>query len=90
MEFDDGYSQELEVAVKAVHMACLLCKRVQERLLSKSGDHVQSKDDNSLVTVAGNSLPPSLFSLLYFLEIGCYLLLALSFALYLFVCLFFN
>ncbi|XP_019162131.1 PREDICTED: PAP-specific phosphatase HAL2-like [Ipomoea nil] len=36
---DDKYSKELEVAVKAVHMACLLCER-------------HSKDDNFLVTIA--------------------------------------
>ncbi|KAK4399101.1 hypothetical protein Sango_1385600 [Sesamum angolense] len=60
LEFDDmdlgKYSKELEVAVKAVQMASLLCQRVQESLLSRSNDHVQSKDDNSPVTVAGNSL----------------------------------
>lgn len=48
----DEYAVELEVAVKAVHMACLLCQKVQESLLSKSSDIVQSKDDNSPVTVA--------------------------------------
>ncbi|KAL0305759.1 UNVERIFIED_CONTAM: PAP-specific phosphatase HAL2-like [Sesamum radiatum] len=56
LEFDDmdlgKYSKELEVAVKAVQMASLLCQRVQESLLSRSNDHVQSKDDNSPVTVA--------------------------------------
>ncbi|XP_031128694.1 PAP-specific phosphatase HAL2-like isoform X2 [Ipomoea triloba] len=36
---DDKYSKELEIAVKAVHMACLLCER-------------HSKDDNFLVTIA--------------------------------------
>ncbi|KAI3466667.1 hypothetical protein Pfo_023330 [Paulownia fortunei] len=51
MDFEK-YSKELEVAVKAVHMACLLCQRVQESLLAKSNDHVQSKDDDSPVTVA--------------------------------------
>ncbi|XP_075502979.1 3',5'-bisphosphate nucleotidase AHL-like [Primulina tabacum] len=48
----DEYADELEVAVKAVHMACLLCQKVQESLLSKSSDIVQSKDDDSPVTVA--------------------------------------
>lgn len=48
----DRYSQELEVAVKAVHMACLLCRRVQESLIFQRNVHVQSKDDNSPVTVA--------------------------------------
>ncbi|KAI3456279.1 hypothetical protein Pfo_012942 [Paulownia fortunei] len=48
----EKYSKELEVAVKVVHMACLLCQRVQESLLSKSNDIVLSKNDNSPVTVA--------------------------------------
>ncbi|KAH6763955.1 HAL2-like protein [Perilla frutescens var. frutescens] len=48
----EKYSRELEVAVKAVHMACLLCRRVQENLIFKSNVHVQSKDDDSPVTVA--------------------------------------
>ncbi|KAK4485217.1 hypothetical protein RD792_007844 [Penstemon davidsonii] len=48
----EKYSKELEIAVKAVHLACLLCQRVQERLLNKSSEQVQSKDDNSPVTVA--------------------------------------
>ncbi|GFP96341.1 pap-specific phosphatase hal2-like [Phtheirospermum japonicum] len=47
-----NYSEELEIAVKAVHMASLLCQRVQESLLAKSNGHVQSKDDDSPVTVA--------------------------------------
>lgn len=50
----DNYSNELDVAVKAVQMACSLCQRVQKSLLSKSTSLVQSKDDNSLVTIAGN------------------------------------
>lgn len=52
MDADEYGSVELEVAVKAVHMACLLCRKVQESLLSKSSDIVQSKDDNSPVTIA--------------------------------------
>ncbi|KAK3028521.1 hypothetical protein RJ639_038589 [Escallonia herrerae] len=48
----DKYSKELEVAVRAVHMACLMCQRVQEILVSKGIDQVQSKEDNSPVTVA--------------------------------------
>lgn len=51
----EKYSEELEVAVKAVHMACLLCKGVQESLIARSDERVQSKDDDSPVTVAGNS-----------------------------------
>ncbi|PIN19338.1 Salt-sensitive 3'-phosphoadenosine-5'-phosphatase HAL2/SAL1 [Handroanthus impetiginosus] len=46
------YSKELEVAVKAVQMACLLCQRVQESVLAKSDEQVQAKADDSLVTVA--------------------------------------
>lgn len=48
------YSKELDVAVRAVQMACFLCQKVQESLISKSSSQVQSKDDNSPVTVAGN------------------------------------
>lgn len=49
----DNYAKELEVAVRVVHVACALCGRVQERLLSASNDHVMSKDDDSPVTIAG-------------------------------------
>lgn len=45
------YDRELEVAVKAVQLACVLCQRVQDRLL-KNEEKVNSKDDNSFVTVA--------------------------------------
>lgn len=49
------YSQELGVAVRAVHMACLLCQIVQENMVSNTKDHeISSKDDNSPVTIAGN------------------------------------
>jgi len=44
----EEYSKELDVAVRAVQMACSLCQKVQETLISKS-----SKDCNSSVTVAG-------------------------------------
>lgn len=47
------YSKELDVAVRVVHMACSLCQRVQEGLVSTNSDQVKSKDDDSLVTVAG-------------------------------------
>lgn len=51
---DDGmYSEELSVAVRVVHMACCLCRRVQENLVSTSSEQVKSKDDDSPVTVAG-------------------------------------
>ncbi|KAM3362418.1 PAP-specific phosphatase HAL2-like [Capsicum galapagoense] len=52
MNNSEGYSKELEIAVRAVHMACLLCQRVQENLLSESSQLVHSKDDNSPVTIA--------------------------------------
>lgn len=47
------FEKELEIGVKAVQMACALCQRVQEGLISKTGNGFQSKDDNSPVTVAG-------------------------------------
>ncbi|BBH00837.1 HAL2-like protein, partial [Prunus dulcis] len=47
-----NYSQELDVAVRTVQLACSLCQRVQNSLISKTSDGVQSKDDNSPVTVA--------------------------------------
>lgn len=49
----ENYSEELDVAVRVVHLACSLCQRVQEGLVSASSDHVKSKDDDSPVTVAG-------------------------------------
>ncbi|XP_041024870.1 PAP-specific phosphatase HAL2-like [Juglans microcarpa x Juglans regia] len=48
----EKYYQELDVAVRAVQMACSLCQRVQDSLISKSNDQIKSKDDNSPVTVA--------------------------------------
>ncbi|KAJ4842615.1 hypothetical protein Tsubulata_034098 [Turnera subulata] len=49
----EDYSNELEVAVRAVQIACFLCQKVQESLISKATTtHVQAKDDNSPVTVA--------------------------------------
>lgn len=48
------FSKELDVAVRVVHLACALCQRVQNSLLSSNGSQVNSKDDDSLVTVAGN------------------------------------
>lgn len=53
---DEKYAEELDVAVKAVHMACSLCGRVQRGLISRTSDEVKSKDDDSPVTVAGISL----------------------------------
>ncbi|EOY28371.1 PAP-specific phosphatase HAL2-like isoform 2 [Theobroma cacao] len=48
----EKYSKELDVAVRAVQMACSLCQKVQESLISKANSPVHSKDDNSPVTVA--------------------------------------
>lgn len=47
-----SYSRELYVAVRVVHLACSLCKRVQEGLVTNGNDQVHSKDDDSPVTVA--------------------------------------
>ncbi|KAF4386893.1 hypothetical protein F8388_006848 [Cannabis sativa] len=44
--------KELELAVRAVQMACSLCQRVQDSIISKTSNEIQSKDDNSPVTVA--------------------------------------
>lgn len=50
---NDTYTKELDVAVRVVHMACSLCQKVQEGLLSRGSNHVLSKEDNSPVTIAG-------------------------------------
>lgn len=47
------YSKELGVGVRAVHMACLLCQKIQHALVLETNEHVSSKDDNSPVTIAG-------------------------------------
>ncbi|KAF7836759.1 PAP-specific phosphatase HAL2-like [Senna tora] len=60
----DKYTKELEVAVRVVHVACDLCGRVQERLLSANIDHVVSKDDDSPVTVADLSVQATISWLL--------------------------
>ncbi|EEF40909.1 diphosphonucleoside phosphohydrolase, putative [Ricinus communis] len=48
----EKYSKELDIAVRAVQMACSLCQKVQDSLISKTSAHVQAKDDNSPVTIA--------------------------------------
>ena len=53
MEREKKWSEELDVAVRVVRMACSLCQRVQKGLVLENGDQVQSKDDDSLVTIAG-------------------------------------
>uniref|UniRef100_A0A803MH76 3'(2'),5'-bisphosphate nucleotidase n=1 Tax=Chenopodium quinoa TaxID=63459 RepID=A0A803MH76_CHEQI len=50
------FSKELDVAVRVVHLACALCQRVQNSLLSTNASQVNSKDDDSLVTVADYSV----------------------------------
>ena len=47
----EKYSKELDVAVRAVQMACSLCQKVQDSLISKTNSPVHYKDDN--VTMAG-------------------------------------
>ena len=49
------YSKELEVAVRAVQMACSLCQKLQENLISsiQVNNLVLSDDDNFPVKVAG-------------------------------------
>lgn len=49
----EKYAKELDIAVRVVHMACSLCQRVQKGLVSTDSAEVKSKDDNSLVTIAG-------------------------------------
>ncbi|KAG1365295.1 PAP-specific phosphatase HAL2-like [Cocos nucifera] len=46
------YSKELDVAVRVVQMACSLCQRVQSELVGRKQDEIESKDDDSPVTVA--------------------------------------
>ena len=53
---DEKYSKELDVAVRVVHMACSLCQRVQKGLASMNSAQVKSKDDDSLVTIAGTTM----------------------------------
>ncbi|KAF5730642.1 PAP-specific phosphatase HAL2-like [Tripterygium wilfordii] len=52
MDGEGKYARELDVAVRVVHMACALCQRVQEGLVSSSSGQVTSKDDDSPVTIA--------------------------------------
>lgn len=58
---DEKCCKELEIAVKAVHVACLLCQKVQQNLIFNGNEDVQAKDDNSPVTIAGNSSLLNLF-----------------------------
>uniref|UniRef100_A0A0A0LDM4 Uncharacterized protein n=1 Tax=Cucumis sativus TaxID=3659 RepID=A0A0A0LDM4_CUCSA len=49
---DGEYSKELDIAVRVVHLACALCRRVQEGLLENGNAQVKAKDDDSPVTIA--------------------------------------
>lgn len=49
--FQGKYDQELEVAVRAVQLACILTQLTQERIL-RNEENAGSKSDRSLVTVA--------------------------------------
>ncbi|MBA0606547.1 hypothetical protein Godav_018998 [Gossypium davidsonii] len=51
-EKNDKYGKELDVAVRIVHMACSLCQKVQQSLVSAASGHVLAKDDDSPVTIA--------------------------------------
>ena len=52
---DGQFSKEFYVAARVVHLACSLCQKVRNTLLSTTHQQVESKDDDSLVTIAGNS-----------------------------------
>ncbi|XP_022717039.1 PAP-specific phosphatase HAL2-like [Durio zibethinus] len=52
MEEKDKYGKELDLAVRIVHMACSLCQKVQQRLVSTASEQVLAKDDDSPVTIA--------------------------------------
>lgn len=47
-----NYAEELGVAVRVVQMACSLCQGVQDGLVGMRREQIESKDDNSPVTVA--------------------------------------
>ncbi|XVE80203.1 hypothetical protein DITRI_Ditri14bG0120900 [Diplodiscus trichospermus] len=49
---EDNYGKELDLAVRIVHMACSLCQKVQERLVSTASEQVVAKGDDSPVTIA--------------------------------------
>ncbi|XVF70369.1 hypothetical protein PTKIN_Ptkin11bG0156500 [Pterospermum kingtungense] len=51
-EEKDKYGKELDLAVRIVHMACSLCQKVQQRLISTASEQVLAKDDDSPVTIA--------------------------------------
>ncbi|GMJ10210.1 HAL2-like [Hibiscus trionum] len=51
-EENDKYGKELDLAVRIVHMACSLCQKVQQSLVSAASRQVLAKDDDSPVTVA--------------------------------------
>lgn len=73
---DGEHSKELDIAVRVVHLACALCRRVQEGLLENGNAQVKAKDDDSPVTIAGIL---SLFLLFYRCSFSYCLLNAFSF-----------
>ncbi|XP_047342297.1 PAP-specific phosphatase HAL2-like [Impatiens glandulifera] len=48
----EKFRQELDIAVRVVHLACSLCRKVQQSLVSSRYDQSTSKDDDSPVTIA--------------------------------------
>lgn len=52
-EEKEKYGKELDLAVRIVHMACSLCQKVQQSLVSTASEQVLAKDDDSPVTIAG-------------------------------------
>lgn len=64
----DKYSKELEFAVRTVHMACLVCEKVQESLGPEVNDQAQCKGDYCPAKIAGNLISyPFLVSQLHLL-----------------------
>lgn len=70
---EERYSRELDVAVRAVQIACWICQKVQDTLVFKTNDgnssgsndkQVHSKDDNSPVTIADWSVQATISLLL--------------------------
>ncbi|XP_039001584.1 PAP-specific phosphatase HAL2-like [Hibiscus syriacus] len=71
-EENDKYDKELDLAVRIVHLACSLCQKVQQSLVSAASRQVLAKDDDSPVTVADWSVQATVSWLLSeFLEGQC-------------------
>ncbi|EPS62069.1 hypothetical protein M569_12723, partial [Genlisea aurea] len=52
----EKHEQELNLAVRVIHMACSLCENLRNQLICANSEMVELKDDNSLVTVADLSV----------------------------------